>query len=488
MKKLFFVILCFLASFALVGCDTKKESSSTEDEKTVLTIAIQTLYSGTNANENNYPMILAIKEFEKNHPDIKVEVLRAPQVPNSDETGTVEQGWVDFLASLAASNTFPDVFMAPNMPQALMQGWCYDMTDLVKDDETFKLMYEDFADSGKYYNRQFAIPFTYEFFGYFVNNTLFDEENIDAPEFGVTIDELIETAKRITKLQEGGNSVIGISGAGEMHNYLATQFDPKLGWFAYNKETETFDLDGNAFKQAVEYNLIFWNGKTFSNDALTEEERTAYFGTNDWFYPWWNGKEGIHFDYSSLLMSLINAKNAGDISFDFDFIGIPIGEKGGTMSTPIKPTFMMMGKNTKHASEAYELLKWLSFDPECYAYKMQVSREVEGIYPWVSPPLTGDETAQTAYFDLTYPDYPELKKVIQNGNFYFDAWAIMPGFENARWLNTYKEGVDMSSIINQICNLGTEKLGDHVSEIKRLMNEYIAQTNNRLKEIYGIDE
>ena len=181
-------LFCLMLVFGLIGCQKTenndpviKPTNGEVGEKIKLTFACQTMYGGSldGANQNLYPMVLAVQKFEAEHPNIDVEIVRAPQVPNADETGTVEQGWEEFLATLASTGDFPDVFMAPNMPNVLLQGWCYDMTELTKNDEDFDLLYEDFANSGKFFDRQFAIPFTYEFFGYFVNKTLFDENNYD---------------------------------------------------------------------------------------------------------------------------------------------------------------------------------------------------------------------------------------------------------------------------------------------------------------------
>ncbi len=361
------------------------------------------------------------------------------------------------------------------------------MTEFTEKDEDFSLLYKDFADSGKFFGHQFALPFSYEFFGYFINKTLFDDNNMDYPTFDVTVDELIQISKDMTKLVEGGNSVIGISGGGNMFNYMATQFDNSLGWFAWNAETNQFDLKSEAFRKAVEYSLAFYSSKDYSNDALTDDERIAYFGDPNWYNVWWSGKEAIHFDYSSFLTQLINAKNAGTFSYDFDFIGIPKRSEDSVSSVPVKATYMMIGNNTKEAEAAYELLKALSYDPEYYAYKLEVSRTVENVFPWTFAPLTNDSLASRAFFEDTFPGFPELKKVIENGNFYFDLWATQPGFEYARWNIEYKEGVTMDQILTQICSLGTEKLGDHVDEIQRIMNGYIAESYQTVKTKYGLE-
>ena len=500
MKKNFNLLLVALCSLSmLVSCDTNTSHDNStngsssfdssyngEQEQITLRIACQTMYGGNSANENNYPMVLAIRKFEEEHKNIKVEILRAPQVPNADETGTVEQDWVEYLTTLASSNQFPDLFMAPNMPNVLMQGWCYDLTDLTKNDKDFHLLYEDFAKSGQFFEHQFALPFCYEFFGYFVNKTLFENNNMDYPEFGVTVDDLIGQAKSITQLVDGGPSVIGISGGGNMFNYMATQFDNSLGWFAWNERTKTFDLKSDAFRKGLEYSLAFYSGTDYSNDALTDEDRERYFNDPQWINAWWNGNEAIHFDYSSMLTNLINAKNTGEINFDFDFIGIPKGNETVEPSVPVKATYMMIGNQTKHPKEAYELLKALTYDPDYYAYKLKTSRENENVLPWTFAPLTNDEIASKAFFDETFPNFPELKKVIENGNFYFDLWATQPGFEYARWNMEYQEGVKMDDILTQICVTGKQKLGDHVDEICRIMNEYISSCYDKLKDIYDL--
>ncbi len=499
MKKflLTLIVLAFSVLFT-AGCGSKTTTTKNggngsngtttkKEEQVTLRIAGTTMYCGNEENESLYPMVLAIKKFEAEHPGVKVEILRAPQVPNADETDTVEQDWVEFLQSLAAANEFPDVFMAPNMPNVLLQGWCYDLNEFTQNDPVFQTVYEDLRKSGEFFGHQFAVPYSYEFFGYIINKTLFEENNMDYPEFDVTIDEMIDIAKRITKLESNGNSIMGISGGGNMYNYMAAQFDNDLGWFAWNAETQTYDLSSEAFQKAVEYSLKFYSEKSYSNDALTDEEREEYFGDKNWYNVWWSGREAIHFDYSSFLTSLINRKNSGTFNYDFDFIGIPRGGDDKETRTPVKATYMMVGKTTKHAELAYELLKALSFDPDYYCYKLQCSREVENVFPWTFPPLTNDEKVSKAYFEDTFPGFPELRKVIENGNYYFDLWAVQPGFEHARWHIEYNEDLLMSSILTSTCETGEKPLGDHVNEIMRIMNGYIQETNARLKEMYNID-
>ena len=409
-------------------------------------------------------------------------------IPNAEQTGTVEQPWHDYLASLAATGDFPDVFNSYNMPSALLLGWAKDFTDLASGDPEFELVYPDIKASGQFFDRYFAAAYMYEFFGYFVNKSLFEEANVDYPEFGFTMDEMLNASKAIAKLQEGGNSILGMSGPAELFNYYPAQLNENYGWYAWDESAKSFQIDGPEFAESIALNLQIRNDKTHVNDALTPEERAMYFGTNDWWYPWWNGQMGLHFDFSIMMSYLINAKEIGDISFDYDFIGIPKGSEEATTRTPIKPTYMMLGKNTENEEMAYELMKWLSFDPEGYEYRLMISRTVENVFPIISPPLTTDSVAHDAFFVDTFPGYPEWQKVIENGHFYFDAWAVQPGFIAARWEMLYQEGITMAQINDQIGNLGTANIGDHAAEMKRLMNAEITEVYQELRTILGIED
>ncbi len=488
MKKLVLIMILLMFVLVLQACG-KTDETTTEAEKDPTTIRFACWRDcGTEDDEENHPLVNAIRKYEEENPHVTVEILRAPLVPNEDDTGTVEQPWLDYLASLASADEFPDLFNAPNMPNALLQGWARDITDFVSEDEEFDTIYEDIRETGKFFEHYYAVPYMYEFFGYFINKTLFNEENVDYPMFGSTIDEFLTSAKSVARLQEGGNSVLGLSGPAEMFNYFPAQLNDDLGWYAWDASKQSFELDDPAFKDSIELNLEIISDKTYVNDALSEEERATYFGSADWWYPWWNGQLGIHFDFSNMFTFLINAKNKGDITFDFDFIGIPRGNDESELRTPIKPTYMMLGKDTEVSDEAFKLLKYLSYDDEGYAYKLEVSRNNEDVFPVISPPLTDSEIAHQAFFDDTYPDYPEWQKVIENGKFYFDAWAVMPGFEEARWLMLYQEGRTMADINHEIGNLGEEDIGDHAQEMKRLMNNKIAEVYDDLREKLGIEE
>ncbi|MFW6319599.1 MAG: hypothetical protein ACOC1L_05385, partial [Bacillota bacterium] len=297
----------------------------------------------------------------------------------------------------------------------------------------------------------------------------------------------LDASKSIARLQEGGNSVLGMSGPAEMFNYYPAQLNEDLGWYAWDENAQSFDLTGPEFEEAINLNLEIAGDKSHVNDALTPEERATYFGTNDWWYPWWNGQMGLHFDFSIMTSYLVNARDQGDISFDFDFIGIPRGSEDNDVRTPIKPSYMMLGKSTEHEEMAFELLKWLSYSVEGYEYKMEVSRTVDNIYPLISPPLVTNDSAHTAFFDDTYPGFPEWRQVIENGNFYFDAWAVQPGFEEARWLMLYQEGITMADINDEIGNLGNERIGDHAAEMQRLMDAKIAEVYEDLRDTLEID-
>ncbi|MBN2505043.1 MAG: extracellular solute-binding protein [Bacilli bacterium] len=500
MKKILGLLLVLFGAISFVGCTdettTTGTTAGTDSSTTTATTTQEPITlrfacwrdCGSETTQERYPLYHAVQKFEELHPNVTVEILRAPMVPNEEQTGTVEQPWHDYLASLAATNAFPDVYNTFNMPSALLLGWAEDFTALAEADEEFSLVYEDIRNSGKFFDNYYAVAYMYEFFGYFINKTLFDDANVDYPEFGFTMEEMLDASKAIARLQEGGNSILGMSGPAELFNYYPAQLNPDYGWYAWDEEAQSFEVDSPEFAQAVALNLQIRNDKTHVNDALTPEERAMYFGTNDWWYPWWNGQMGLHFDFSIMMSYLINARDIGDITFDFDFIGVPKGDAEAITRTPIKPTYMMIGKNTDHQEMAYELMKWLSFDPEGYAYRLQVSRTEEDVFPIISPPLTTDDVAHTAFFVDTYPGYPQWQAVIENGHFYFDAWAVMPGFIEARWEMLYQEDITMAMINDQIGNLGTQNIGDHAAEIKRLMNAKIAETYEELETILGIQD
>jgi len=189
MRQGIFVLLCVAAlAFALPGCSSRPTDSK---DKTPIKVACW----GT--PEELRIITSAVAEWQKDHPDIDVRIEH-----------TNYGDYVSKILTRIAGGTPPDIiFTEVDIFASFYEKAAFmDLTPLIQSDPSFKIddffpeVVKRFTRDGKIY----CIPRdTAPFACVFYNKDLFDEAGIPYPNDDWTWQDLLETAKKLTRISDG---------------------------------------------------------------------------------------------------------------------------------------------------------------------------------------------------------------------------------------------------------------------------------------------
>jgi ABC-type glycerol-3-phosphate transport system substrate-binding protein len=435
MKKIILFAILLQALLFLAACS--EDIDETDD--------IVITYAGWNLGDveaNNLERRL-IKAFEEANPGVRVDIIERPKIPNADNPeDVVDMNWDEMLASLAATGKLPDVYMYATVPTAVLNGWAEDMTAFMKDDPELLNISQDIATAAVYGDKYFGIPQSNFYFGYFVNNTIFDNGNEARPTFGLTFDRLLTLSKNVSTFNEDGTSILGFQGVDRFFEWLPSQYDASLGWYTFNGQS--FNLNSNAFSQAMAFQRQFYS-ETASTlypyvwESSKVSDKVAWYseGTGT---QWTKGRHAVRwggtFDWGWMIPEIANEEN-GIYGHDIDFIGTPV-IVDGVQRIPVVLDYLLVGQGTKQPQLAYELSKWMGFGKEGYLNRLEIAKAFPESGSVNFAPLQQDDELYDAYFSL-FPEgsLTEFKKVLAHDSFIIEGLKTIPGYVQARWTGTY---------------------------------------------------
>lgn len=183
MKRAALVALTLLAALALPGCGAKQPQRASEPVK--LTLFTWTLPEELVVNQQ------LCAEFEKSHPNIKVEVQNEPG----------QRAMEKLMARVAAGNP-PDVMSihgAYFMPMA-GNGSLLALDPLIEQDQDFDLedFYPSLVQTCRYQQKLYSLPRYTSVYVLFYNKDLFDAAGLEYPDDTWTWDDYLAAAKRLT--------------------------------------------------------------------------------------------------------------------------------------------------------------------------------------------------------------------------------------------------------------------------------------------------
>ncbi len=187
---------------------------------------------------------------------------------------SAEGGWDAVLTTYAARGELPDVFMANNVPLYVQNGWVADLTAYVQDDPDWADVPQVLKDAVTYNDTVLGLPAAQFVMGYFVNKDIYEDANLDAPEYGFSADEFEEA---VTALHDVPQGVLGLDEYEFVMGWYANTQDPNLKWFSY--DGAKMNYNSPAFKEAVafagEMQPYTWQG-------LTEEQKANFKSVGPW--------------------------------------------------------------------------------------------------------------------------------------------------------------------------------------------------------------
>lgn len=368
--------------------------------------------------ENNLQRQL-VTAYTEMHPNVTVEFV--------DMSG--DGRWDEKLTNYAARGELPDVWMADNTPLYIKNDWAADLTDLVKNDPDWQNVPQVLKDAVVYNGKVMAVPASQFVMGYWVNQDLFEAANLDAPAYGVSVDDFLTAAKALTDVQNG---VLGLD-----------EMEPILGWYPSTQDSNLkyFSFDGQhmnynsaafkaAIEQAGELKAHTWQG-------LTDDQKPNFTAQGPWEL-FLNQEVGAKWDGGWVVPDY-----ASKATFNWDFVGIP----GGNQAMVVD--LLLVSKTASDVQAAFDFAKWMSFSKEGYAREAELAKAA-GKVPTRMPVSVNPESIDL-YLSFV-GDRPGLRKALENlDNSLVESLAkIVPGYINARWEG--KPGIDIGD--NKDVNMG----------------------------------
>ncbi|MDD4070607.1 MAG: extracellular solute-binding protein, partial [Candidatus Izemoplasmatales bacterium] len=385
MKKMLSLFLFTLLVLGFVGCQST--SSSTTGNSSTTTDNSGSASSSTQTTEMPDPVTityaawnlgavdsvnlerLMLEAFEEEYPWITVEIIERPKVTDPSGTSEIDQNWNEFLGARASRGTLPDVYFTDSVETTIMNSWSRDMSDIAYDDPEFMNVSEDLREAANFNGKLMALPYAVYYFGYFINTSLFEEQNGDVPVFDDTFPDFLDKVSDIANQNvTNGTGIAGVVGIDRMLEWYPAQLNPNLGWYTY--DGIALNLDSEEFEDTLDLYTSLMQNKSLIYDALTPEEQMAAFGTPN---TWESNQLAAFFNYTPIIGSMT------DLGFDVDFIGTPGTDAAHQI--PVILDLICVSSTTANPEAAYLLAKWMSFGAAGYLKRIELSTTVEGVEP-----------------------------------------------------------------------------------------------------------
>ena len=395
--------------------------------------------------ENNIQRQL-VKAYTDLHPNVTIEFVDM----------SAEGGWEANLTAYAAKGELPDVFMANNVPLYVQNGWVADLSQFTANDPDWADVPEVLKKSFTYSGKVLGLPAAQFVMGYFVNKDLYEAANMDAPEYGFTVDEWNEAVTGLNNVSKG---ILGLDEQEFVNGWYANAVDPNLKWFSY--DGEKMNYNSAAFKEAVaktgEMKPYTWQG-------LSDEQKTNFKSTGPWEL-FLNQEVGMRWDASWSVPGYVSGA-----TFEWDFVGVPGGNQA------IVFVVMVVSKTTANLEEAYNFAKWMTFSKEAYNKEAELAKAA-GSAPKM--PVSVDDASLELYKEFV--DKPGILAALDNlDNSMIESLAkIVPGYINARWEG--KPGIDIGEdkdvnmwFMFNFANDGRYKYEDYAAKLEEFANKILA--------------
>lgn len=401
--------------------------------------------------ENNLERQM-VQAFMDAHPNIIIELDESYAASDLDWNGT--------LAVSASTGDLPDVFMVGDIGVALNNGWVLDITDLANGNPEFTALPQSMQDAMAFGGRTFAIPLQQHMQGFFVNKTMFEDLNLDAPTYGFTVEELEDAIRSVTDLNVPR---VGVNNLANMSSWYAGAVNADMGYFTF--DGDQFHLDSVEMIEGIRL-ATEWTSNGFSLYGLDEAQREMFEG--GWAgETFWAGEIGLFFDGTWAANAIANY---GD--FEFDFIGIPGGRPIAILD------ILGIAATTEHPEAAYKFANWMGSGTEGFTRRMELI--IENGFTAGAQPITADEGVLDIFWTMvTVPGFAEayrnMDRVLIEWN------KVTPGWAESRFHAPTgvavgdHENAGLGDFIWQVIQNGAANYADYATRINETANEILSE-------------
>lgn len=431
-----------------------ENNGGSEEEQVTLRFASWAL--GTEEENNIQRQMIAA--FEKEHPNIKIEIAE-------DITGD----WNAALATAATGGNLPDVSLIAELPTAVANGWALDVSEYASNDTDWTKVPADLVASGKYNNKLYGIPTAMHMAGVFINTDYFDDANVDYLAYGYSWDDFVSITKSLHKPAEGKAALKFVN---DFVNFIPYVWDDTQGWYTY--DGNNLYLDSDAFINAVKEtkNLV---GYSWAN--LSEDQRAVTVGADKGDYEAW--QQG----YTAMWYAATYECEgfARDLSYNVQYVALPEGK------SVIIPDYCFISATTEHPEEAWEFVKFMYWGPEGINAKMDID-EADDAVSWTELPLCADEEVLERYFkDFPIEGVEEAYRGLTTYGSIVEAYKFAPGYTNARWNGmtgiTFGDAeLSIGGVIDK-CIAGELSIDDYAKQLNTTANKFIEETRAKIDEM-----
>lgn len=341
----------FLGAVLLMN-DSYKKIPFRQD--TVLTIGVFSDSYWEVPNGYSYRILEdAIALFEEEHEGVKVEYV----------SGILKENYPEWLAEQMILGRAPDLFFVfgENFNNLAEIGALKDLGGLVEGDNDFvqERFYSSALDSGKYGERQYALPYECAPKLMFVNKTILTKEGIALPKEDWTWDDFYEICEKVTKDTDGN----GIPDQFGVVGYTWSDAFDSNGVQLFNRSGTECRLTDEGVREAI----LFMEKLDGLHDRYSVSGRDFDLG-NVAFQPM------LFSEYRAYKPYPLSIKKYS--GFEWECIPMPSGSRGANISE-LDTLLLAMNGNTSQTEYAWEFMKLLSWDEriqsEIFTYSEGVS-------------------------------------------------------------------------------------------------------------------
>lgn len=379
------------------------------------------------------------------------------------------------IAALVSKKQMPDVFMLTNMTFGLENEYLMNVKSFADADSEWQYIPKPVEQATHFANGIYAIPFAIHMGGYFVNEDLFNDKNVNVPSVYPTYNAF-QTSVESLKLTNSG--VIGLNLDYPIIEWYPASVNNNLGWFTW--DGAKYNLNGNEFSDAInKVNALHKGGYTF--DSYTAEERLNYFGYDSDVELWNNGGLGMRWGKTYEIPDILATSSFDDIKF--------IGTPGGRV--PIIGDYLGISKTSKNAEIAYQFAKYMSYGTDGINKRLQLDTTGK---EFSALPLSTRQDVIDNYFALTRINgLKEAFEQIDKG--IVESVKVVPGYGRSRWLARMGSSITITvdgvsttnpqigQVIDQ-CWLGTISIADWKESLNTIANKAYNDAINKFKSLY----
>lgn len=462
--KLVYLLIVTALMASLIGCgaETQESTETAPVEEPAATEAQPTAEEEMPAEEPE-PITLRYANWNlgtEEENNIQRQMVQAyidanPHVTVEFVDMSAEGGWDAVLTSYAAKGELPDVFMANNVPLYVQNGWVADLTALTQDDADWANIPQVLKDSVTYSGQVLGLPAAQFIMGYFVNKDLYEAANLDAPEYGFSVEEFTDA---VTSLHNVPQGVLGLDEMEFVMGWYANTQNSDLRWFSY--DGSQMNYNSAAFKGAV---TMAGEMKPYTWQGLSDEQKANFKSTGPWEL-FLNQEVGMRWDASWAVPGYVS-----DAAFEWDFVGVPGGNQA------LVADIMVVSKTTSNLEAAYDFARWMTFSTEAYVKEAELAGAM-GSAPKM--PVSVDAASLELY--KQFVDVPGILTALDNlDNSMVESLAkLVPGYINARWEG--KPGIDVGEDLDvnmwfmfNFANEGRYKYEDYSAQLEQFANQIL---------------